>query len=446
MKAPLLATLSWPSYWLRMHFFKAFISFGLLSLFASPLWAASTTKEAVEILYGDSGVTRTDSEGHIYHIFQMNSQPPLQDLIDTITTGLLETSIGQAVCSRILEGKPELLEIHLGMTPYAAQQAARRCSLRFPASELQFVIDRKGVRPQKYTFTNTALRRKYTVVRTNNPDLPLDSWTDAFTNETTFFIYHAKDRSDLNLRFLVQAIAHEMGIYFDGKSWPFGPEWSELAETQKLVVSSSNLNLVTTAALNPSIGTVMAAMRAYKIERQMIREMVSEGKLGPEPLYYRTDDLPFLRLSCKAECLSEFVTRQQNWIAELYQPLLAMAPQFRQRRADELAQSLASEDVIDTLIRSPVSFISMMGPTYNILNLFLTADSPDLLRARSATERMMSSFLRKDLNLLTHTQVTVGSQAQRMDLLTYLSLPLLSDTNTAMAAGPRPRIRTGGTK
>lgn len=409
---------------------------------------------ALRLLHGSPEKTITDQSGYSFRFFKVTEGSELQTLIDTIHFRLVTTAIGSVICTDLLGGKPELLELHLGMSPKSSRLAAAECRrARYAHDGTPIVYNEPGLAPTRLTSTGAMLPRKYVIVVTNRPDFPIESWTESYANQTTLVVHHSTDRSDLNLRFLAQALAHEMAIYFDAKSWPWGPGWSGIPELGKIKLTGATHEQVAMAALNPAIGTVLSFIRAFKVERQMMRELVSQGRLGPDQIYYPNADFPFLRLGCVGGCLRDFVMAQQNWLGGLHRSLLAFSPHFLSRKIESERQKSSfngpvSKDAFSEVLQSlPISYMRSMAMESAFEN-FILAPTKAEEEARAKTyELMMSAILPADLEILSQARFEFPESGRSaMDALTYLSVPLLSDLNSVMSSGPRPRIRTGGTR
>lgn len=408
---------------------------------------------AIGLLHGAGERLVRDGDGYTYRIFSVQPKSDLQvTLVDAITERLVQTSIGYEVCHYLLNHNAQLVELHLGVSSEAARRMALGCAKPMARSKrTQIVYNDPDRQPQRISANGALIPRRYVIVVTNRPDMALDSWTDSFSNQTTLFLHHSAGSSDLNLRHLIQALAHEMAIYFDAKSWPWGPDWERIPEFSKLEILGARVNDVSMAAVNPAIGAVLAFVRAYKIERQMLKEMVANGRLGPEPLFYSAAELPFLHLNCQGPCLKNFILEQLSWLDPLHRSLLAFTPHYRARRLEyEIARSQRAnvalkEEYSEVLQRWPVAYLQHIQDKGFTLESILIPSPDDLLARQLSSQLMVSSLIPQDLAILEKAQVRTPSRAIN-DLLTFLSVPLLSDAASALSYGPRPRIRTGGTK
>lgn len=420
--------------------FLIFVAF--LSLKA---WAIEP-ETALELLYGKGDSIHYDAAGYSYRVFNVSESKELQSLFDTITSRLLHTSIGTALCRDVLDGKAESLIDHLALSPQAAATAAEEC--RLSEAKSSWVYNSPNLTPSKLTLNGRQSPRRYVLIVTDRPDLPLDSWTDAFSNQTTLFLHSSRHSSDLSLQFLTQIIAHEMAIYFDSKSWPQGPDWNNIPALAESRIKMDSQRLTTSAALNPGLATVLAFIRAYKVERVMLKEISNLGLMGADPVIYNTKDLPFLKSPCRSECIAQFIQQQIQWI-DLFQPaLLALSPHYRAARLDLLRESSQpiSEAEVNALERYPPYYFAKIRSEMAGLNLVSLAQSAEEKRMHKEINQTMGRMLQADLKTLKAAKIWVPREAQNFDLLAYLAVPLLSDANISLAAGPRPRIRTGGTK
>lgn len=438
-----------------MRFYLLKLLVGIAALLSPPVSALSLGPEsAIAFLFGKGDEVITDSRGFSYRIFYVSEESPFQPLIDLITSRLLQTEAGQQICTGVFKGRAKLLTNHLGMSTTAASLAAARCPRLLVESGPVWTDTTESGVNKSLDLSEQRGRRKYKIVVTNRSDLPFDSWTDAFTNNTTIFIHHSDEHSDISLRHLTQVIAHELAIYTDAKSWPLGPDWERLLELQSVSFEGPRVKAAMVAALNPTISSVLASIRAFKIERLMVRELMGKGLLGQEKVVYPVSEFPFLRLNCEKSCLYKYVVDQQKWIEPMYIHLLALAPHFRIRRMNLLSEERGvnykgEDEVLEIMERKPVALLSSLASADSWKNLeYITGNSSlgSELEKRAGL-KILGSLLKEDLDLLTSTQVQrFGPDRGSIDMLTFLSIPLLSDLNISIAAGPRPRIRTGGTK
>lgn len=431
-----------------------------LSIFLSALFCAISSAQdlgpesAIVFLFGRGDEMVTDAQGFSYKIFYVRERSPLQQLIDGVTTRLLQTETGNQICTVIFKRQPALLANHLGMSPAAATQAASQCPVNVSETGPVWTDGKESGFSKSLSLSPQRSLRTYKIVVTNRGDLPFDSWTDAFTNNTTIFIHHSEKRSDISLRHLTQVVAHELAIYTDAKTWPLGPDWEKLLELQGVRFNGPRVKAAMVAALNPTIGAVLASVRAFKIERLMVRELMGRGFLGQEKVVYPVNEYPFLRLNCDKVCLYRYVMDQQKWIEPMYVHLLALAPHFRIRRlgllSEERGVNYEGEDVVlDIMERKPVALLTSLSAQDSWRSLEYITGNSNLGSdgERAAGLKVIRELLKEDLDLLSTTQVQrTGSDHLNVDLLTFLSIPLLSDMNIAIAAGPRPRIRSGGTR
>ncbi|MGE0763838.1 MAG: hypothetical protein AB7N80_11220 [Bdellovibrionales bacterium] len=423
-------------------------------LFCGRSHALLSPELAVQLLYGESHETYHDAAGYSYRVFRVSDSAPLQVLIDTVTNRLLQTSVGRSLCREVLNADWQLLTHHLAMSHEAAQTSATQCAQL--NSRSSYVYDNPLQTPRKLTLNGMNSPRRYLFIVTDRPDLPLDSWTDAYTNQTTLFLHNSAVSSDLNLRYLTQTVAHELAIYFDAKSWPKGPGWNSIPQLASTRIESADLKITINASLNPTLATVLAFIRAHKLERLMVREILNRGLLGVDPLLYSQQDYPFMHYPCRVECLSNFIADQEGWIS-LFQPtLLAFSPHYRSQRLEILrsqrSHQALPDSLVDALERFPVYFFGRMNSNLVALNLIARVQDPLEREMHQAINQTMEQMLKADLNTLREASIQVTQYDEGVestteyDLLTYLTHPLLSDANIGLAAGPRPRIRTWGTK
>jgi hypothetical protein len=429
----------------------ALVSPGRLS--ASGGTTALSAEAAIRLLHGSGDRVLVDQEGYSFRFFHVQQRPELQSLIDGITARILGTTIGTAICTDLLSGKAELLEIHLGMSRNASIGAAEDCRNNEIWGGSSVVFNEPGSVPTRITSAGITTPRKYVIVVTNRPDFPIESWTESYANQTTLVVHHSSSKSDLNLRYLTQTISHELAIYFDAKSWPWGPGWDRIPELSKIKLSGATREQVSMAALNPAVSTVLSFIRAFKIERQMMRELVAQGKLGPDQVYYPSADFPFLRLGCQGPCLKNFILEQQTWLASLHRSLLAFSPHYLSRKLNSETLNapdsgfMVTDSFFEVLQSLPLSYMQSFTAG-TAFESFIRPATEEELRARAkSNEVMLKAILPADLAILSGATFEFPDRGNApMDALTYLTIPLLSDLNSNMSSGPRPRIRTGGTR
>ncbi len=398
----------------------------------------------------------SDSFGRHFEVYYVERDPLLQGLIDDLTIRLLKTSTGAQICSELLDSNPNLIIQHLGVSSDVAQTLARNCWTPFRGTNSRFVVANGLVGDSSKSSLNYS-PRKYTIVVTDQPQVPVDSWTDSLSNRTTLFLSRTtrSSGSDINWQHLLQILSHEMAIYFDAKSWAWGPEWSLLPRglNRAAIAESEASERIQLATLNPMINTVLAFVRAYKIERLMLREAYEAGKLGPEAPFYGQPEFPFLANNCETECLSRFIRSQSEWLRALSPALVGYFPHYRSRRLlwSQRHPSLSSGEFdslkfgLETLpTRYMTTLIERRNSAFDLVSTLFTPFRQTPFK--KVAEVLVDRLLPEDLTILEGAHVRLNENSSTIGVLPFLAVPLLSDVNTQLSSGPRPRIRTGGTE
>lgn len=419
-----------------------------------------TAFTSLDELSGTGDSTYTDSRGYKYEIFFPSSRPSLQTIIDDISIELAKTKIGSAICSSILNHDPSLIESHMSVSIKAANEIARNClwqdgphpspsrnSLVF--SSPPEVLNKLSIRP------GSNQKRLFILVVTDAPSFPFDSWTDPFLNQTILLVRHTPQYSDLNKIFLTQLLAHELAIYFDGRSWPGTKEWSNIEPNRifnKYVGPS--LRSMNTVLSNPLISNVFAFIRAFYVERAMIDDMVqNQGLMLPDRYAYDFKSFPFLAKDYTDRDLIDFVKTQSETLLPLSLPLVAWAPNYRAKKWRDLDDSVAGSQnqrttdstlVLKTYAPDFIQSFIESNPLKELLNL------PERRFGESAwqmTEQVFATlFFPNEFSFLIGVDSALSSKYRLSDfsVFRFMSEPALSGYNVRGSGGPRPRIRGGG--
>lgn len=408
------------------------------------------TFEAIQVLRGKSDRTQVDGQGYKYQIFDVQKTAILQDFIGFILQNIMETSIGRAMCSHNSWQNPQVVQHHLGVSRKTAASIVNNC-----LPNKQFAHTTIYNSPQEDEADEHMKRvphRRYVIAVTDRPNLPFGSWTESFNNTTLIILHHSLFMSDINLIYLTQVLAHELAIYFDTKAWPFGPAWNRLPILRESVIRAPHPDKVTLATLNPLLAPILAFIRAFKIERQIVDDLVRIGKLSNEPIYYSEKDYPFLHKSCDNKCLVNYIKKNQEWIKPITLPLLALTPHYRTRKLEQL-KSLPAQDIPDfldvayeVLEKIPVFYMNRRANDLLALD-FITNQDADFIKLNHLSANFLDQHIAtQDLHELATARLSLKGNSQSYALLSYLAIPLLSDVNSPLANGPRPRIRVGSTK
>lgn len=448
-----------PAFALFLNASEASVGEKLASPTGSPHLASPFT--SFHELSGTGDSTYTDSRGYKYEIFFPSSRPNLQAIIDDISIDLTKTKIGSSICSSILNHDPGLIENHLSVSVKAANEIARSClwpegSIPDPSqNSLVFssppeVLNKLSIRP------GSNQKRLFILIVTDAPSFPFDSWTDPFLNHTILLVRHTPQYSDLNKIFLTQLLAHELAIYFDGRSWPGTKEWSNIEPNRifNRYVGTNNLRSMNTVLSNPLISNVFAFIRAFNVERAMIDDMVqNQGLELPDRYSYDFKSFPFLAANYTDQDLIDFVKTQSETLLPLSLPLVAWAPNYRAKKWRDLDDSVAGSQnqlttdstlVLKTYAPGFIRLFIESNPLKELLNL------PERRFGESAwqrTEKVFATlFFPNEFSFLIGVDSALSSKYRPSDfsVFRFMSEPALSGYNVKGSSGPRPRIRGGG--
>lgn len=355
-----------------------------------------------------------------YRVQYPVSSVKLQSDIDRHTIAILQTRIGKAICKDILAADEDLIRRNLGVTSTAAQIIASNCKSTRPNSS-PYVVPSPAT--QKNSLLPATADRTFVVVYSNNLDLGFDSWTEPFTNRTVLILNSSSS--------LLKILTHELMIYFDAKSWPGGPNWWSLPDLGDTILSSSDSNRSVLATQNPVIAQILAAIRAFKLEVEVLKDLHEQ----PDAALNHS----FLKLDCDEHCLFHAVKDSTYWVRPYLVDLLAFSPRYRA----EILQSAVVAEWREVLEEYPRQRIQQLDLSFSLLGFF---QKPEV-EVQLKTERIIfEELFPMDLKVLLQTNLQKFGTEQSINFLKYLGEPLLSGNANQSAMGPRPRIRTGNLK
>ena len=371
----------------------------------------------------------------------VNADPPLQGRIDRAVGEILRSKIGQAICTGILGSRTEALAFHLGVSRERAELIARDCE-GMRAQATPWVVETSSLDIEKLTLVPFKPRRY--AMDQSLTSLPIDSWTDPFSNITTLFFHDGQVSNSK----LVQLLAHELAVYFDGKANPAHPDAQRLAALRDLKWESiGSLNPLVVVS-DPLVAHTLTFIRALQVEYAIVDELVAAGRIAP-PADYSDPSLRFIiSESCRQNCLMSLVMSMRKSYLPMGLPLLAYAPHFRSAMSAEILRVSPpwSSSQWSLYQRSfnqyPAEYIrtevgSDRHPPDGVTRMF------DLKTQASDNFRSVTTFMRDELwaleePVLRHTRLVGGET-----LLEFMKRPLLSGQNISLSSGPRVRVGPG---
>lgn len=381
-----------------------------------------------------------------------------QDLIDEAYRTLLLTPFGNELVLRILDCSPEQLTKHLGISQtrsFAINQYI--CSETYAQSS-QVDFDNH---PWIYSLPDEDIDKVVSLRQKNNRSykirflkndetIPLDSWTDFKTQTTTIYVQDHISLRDLK-RKLLFVLAHETAIYFDQKSQLTAALWLEHPNFRQYLVTDwqnqtrDDLRTFLTAANNPLISQVLSYIRAFRVEefwmRQLpamtLRDMSIDLREEYNYILY-----PFLNPECSEICLGEYLLSASLSIVDYSLPLLSNSRYWSMKILEVSSQppSEQTRRVRRVLIDHRNSYVSYTKEDHSQL---IGIPHPEIKRISAESAQVFREILiPQDLETLLRHDLTVPPTRERHSIR-FLTVPSLGNFGVEMAAGPRPRIRTG---
>lgn len=422
----------------------------LLTLMTAQDQASAGTSEValMELQLGETGPLSISSQRN----------QVIQSLIDEAYRSLLLTSFGGRIVRELLNCSPELLLKHLGLSQDEAYGLSRTiCSgndqysgwAKNTSHPWLFTLPNND--PDKVVSLRQKKRRSYKILFLPERDaLPMDSWTDFKTQTTTIYVEDRISLKDLQKKLLL-VLAHETAIYFDQKAqlsaatWSGHPNFNTFSVTDFNTTTQNDLNAFLTAANNPLIAQVLSYVRAFKVEEYWMRQ-VSSSKLQQMtidiPDEYNHWRYPFLNPKCTKTCLEHFLLTASSSISKFSLPLLSSSRYWSMKVLELSAVASTDETrrIQRTLINYRKAYVTQINGYPNFL---LEAVQPEILRLSQETEQVFEQLLiPQDLETLLEISLSTPPR-KTSPAIEFLTVPSLGNFGVEMAAGPRPRIRTG---
>lgn len=413
------------------------------------LWISSVVAAEPVRFVSDPLIIKNES-AETFEIYHAERDSSLQSVLDEITASLFGTELGRALCTTVFNNPPEkaklselerrtLLSFHLGLRDEnILRSVASVCSPSLSVSH-RFVFPKAGLGDKKMTVSPGDGRRLFALVFSDSNNVSFDSWTDPFANRTIFIAPTAlkKDFAQLKV-FLLQAMAHETFVYFNSKS----SLWSKEATLIDTLNANSALWMdhpdEGTAVANPHIASALAALAAFRVEKEFVDEIDSERKTVTVTSYPKGVS-EFLQDKCHGTCLHDLVSALAGVSVDMSLPLLALSSDYTKFKLDQLRAKAASEAekmlFEETLIYAPQEYLYSGFRNFSLFDLVLgKSPSAGSKRSEPLVNRVFKqSFMKFDLEALKSED---GTQ-----LVEFMTKPLMSGYNIRYSAAPRPRFR-----
>jgi hypothetical protein len=362
----------------------------------------------------------------------------LQERIDQAFAKILSTEVGRSVCTHILGGDVDAFVTHLGVSSAAAKRMAKQCTSQ---GVHPWVLATSYADIQKFSFNSAP--RKYVI--TTAPFVPMvESWTDPYSNTTSFF----ERQSALTESRLVQLLAHEMAVYFDSKANPAHPEAQKVPALRDLGLTSPRGIHPLVAISDPLVAHTLTFVRALQVEFAIVDELVQRGELTPTPDYNNV----YLRFvtskACSDACLRNLILTMRPNYLPVALPLLSFAAHFRGLMTKELMSFNPGwseqkwEQFQLVFNRYPVEFLTKQFNPADAL-AFRAQHLFDSFSLQSPEFKTVADFFENDLWPLEKGAIFNSSTGTSQSLLEFMKEPLLSGYNILLSSGPRVRLNIG---
>lgn len=397
-----------------------------------------------------------EDQGDAFKVYCIETSPVVQNQIDSAYETLVLSTYGHAICAKILNADVDHIESHLGVTRLTAVSIAYSCS--DPEIDMQptpYVYVDKDYTGEitKLSTAPTAERRLYTLVISSKGDWPFDSWTDTLRNNTTLVLSDKDSRKKTAVdTFLLQLLAHETAIYFDSQSGVGTQEWLNLPPNRGLSFDDPQSRKIIRALANPLISQVLAFIRAFKVEAQIIKDLVDQGYIDLDfEQEYSPQKFPFLAKDCREECLFSFIKTQAQSLLAHSAELSVFAPMYKFYLNPSTTSSYLSgkpmshslTEAREQIIKATEYFMIRFKKNQGRLNFISPSTNPNDINVAHEIEQLMADLLLPmDLKVLKQAKAPKDGPS----FLELITTPVLSGQNVGAASGPRPRIRTGNTK
>lgn len=408
------------------------------------------TISLVEALKEDRPGSYTDEKGKTHQLYYSTSHPEFLRLIETSIIDLSRTGLGKSLLQHVLACDSSSISKHFGISSQTANMLAGEC---FRDSLINknlstYVLESQDDKLEtKISLIPGTSKRQYILVVSESTDWNIDSWTDPFSNKTVFIVEKGQaDKAD-SKTFFYQMMAHEIAVYFDTKAWVGSAEWDDIPTFKNSLNDVSvDKNKLALALNNPLISQMLRSLRAFRIEKVFIEELVSKNLLPRTALsYYQHPGNSYLEEDCHATCVLNFLNSFSALLLPQSLPLLAFSPQYRNQKALEIigGRSLGSSNkTVQVLENYPDQYLTQIfknDPFFNMMNPDLKPGQEYLFRETSETFKTI--LLPQDLS--TISQLMKTNHILDEDFLSFLASPQLGGQNVRLSGGPRPRIRGG---
>ncbi len=417
----------------------------LLSLFSLnlsffPILHVSAHAEIFE----KSQTTFQLNNGSTLRFYFPEQNKELQQWIDDQTEAIFKTNIGLALCHQVFGSSVNNLQDHLAISAIAAQRIALSCATQdIPHA---FIDSHRVSGPMKMTKSVAFQKRHYQFLLTENTDWPFDSWTDAATNQTILLTQwpHAYS-SDSFLRMM----AHEFAIYFDAQYFVGSPDWWAVHANKKFEIITSNKERLFLAANNPVIASILAYMRAFHVEHEIILQI--QNNQNELDFVTSAVPLPFLGPNCGHDCLMNFVKAQSFALSPYSLALTAYSGPYKEQKIEAVSKESVMFSGHASLLASSVEQYSrrfIRRSKYSSMPFVALMESMGPWQYRHNQNRVQTLFenviLPEDFEVLDAARVYLPESRKTISFLQWILQPVLSGRNVDFSSGPRPRIRTGG--
>ena len=413
----------------------------LIVCLASQALAQTPLQNFIEISEQPDEVA-TNYLDHTYTIFNSETTPEVQDLVDEAVSLIAETRLGQEINQYILGCEASAIESHLSVSHSRALHIADLC--KTAASETApsgFVTSSSSSSKEIHTLSHspTPLKRRYSVVITDDDNWPYSSWTNASNNRTYLFLKSNAQGISAPWSLAVQMIAHEMAVYFDSKS---------LKQQGPLSPTFMALN-------NPVIHHNLTFMRAFAVEKDIIEQLVADSKLTlDKDEFYSAPFFSFLQPQIySSQCAWEnFKSHSHTFLPNIL-ALITNSEGYHNIKSriadlihnDRLAQEMFSShfERLNPLKRL-LRFFSNSRKKSHHLKEILDVFNPHLKDITQSEHRQLKTALTAIVN--KDLQAIHPYFLDQTPSIQHLARPQLSGTHVRKTSGPRPIIVTHKTE
>lgn len=436
---------------LKLGIFLGF-SFSHLPAFAQSAAELQPSKSLSELLADEVPENFTDSNSVRHRLYFSNSHQKFLRLIEKSVEDFSSTSVGKSLFQYVLGCNSSAISQHLGVSHQKANELASQCFRESSFAHVNSLVleSQNGSPETKLTMVPGSQKRQYVLVISDRLDWSVDSWTDPFSNKTILVIGREIADQGHSLAFFYQLMAHELAIYFDTKAWVGSTEWNEVdSYAAWLEAFGDNRQELTIALNNPLISQILRSLRAFKVEKILIEELVANGTLPIQVLSdYQTDLYEFLRPDCEDSCIFNFVRTHAPLLLAQSLPLLSFSPQYRNQKTLQILGRSYFSPVDQELTRILQNYSDRYLREIFQSDLFFNMVAPQVtpdqrILFTQTQEAFEDHFLPEDLSVISRSMQLPLREG--VGFLTFLATPQLGGKNVRLSGGPRPRIRSGGT-